>query len=120
MAVKLKCPICNQPYVFQPGAVSVCPSCNLEILPSNPDEPAPRIRTGKKLAWIALGLLITGIVSMWLFPPYGAVLGFSLVVAFLGIAQSLGDRCGNCGAEIAPNRASFCGVCRSEFDSTVM
>ena len=119
VAAKLKCPFCDKPYLFHSGAVSICPSCDLQIRPGNPDERVPRIRKSKKSAWIGLGLLITGIVVMWFFPPYGAVLGFSLVLAFFALAQSLGDRCGNCGAKIAPNRASFCGVCRAEFDSTV-
>jgi hypothetical protein len=92
----------------------------LEIFPGDPDERAPRIVCGKRRPRVVLGLLVASLVSMFLFPPYGALVGFGLFAGMVAVAQTLGDRCGNCGAEIQPKRASFCSVCRAEFDGTVL
>jgi ribosomal protein L37AE/L43A len=117
--LRLKCPFCDKPSTFNADTVSICSSCDLEILSADPSERAPRIKCGKTRPRVVLLLLVFGIAFLFLFPPYGAVVGLGFFVAMLAIAQTLADRCGNCGAEIE-KRASFCRVCRSDFDGTVL
>lgn len=116
-SVQLDCPFCDKPYTFVRGEVCVCPSCNSEIAP--PDEPAPRIESSRKRALVAGGFLLLGLVCLFLFNPYGAVVGMALIFGFIFVAAKLHDRCGNCGAPIQNRFRKWCPTCGADLKSFV-
>jgi len=117
MPVPLPCPFCNQPYVFHHDAVSVCPSCELEIAPRC--EETPRIQSKRLPRWVYWTLGPTCFVGLFLFPPYGAAFSFTLFLGLLFCSGSEGDRCGHCGAELRHPHAKSCLTCWSELEGFV-
>lgn len=116
--VELKCPFCDKPYKFKQDEVSICPSCDLEIIPK-PEDGVPSIQCKRKAVHLASAFLLVGLVAMFLFPPYGAAVGTAFLFAFVGTTESPADRCGNCGAGVNRNGATFCHVCRADFEGEV-
>lgn len=116
--VELKCPFCDHRYEFRRGEISLCPSCDL-VITLSPDEPAPRIECSRKRAWFTTSLLPTGLVCLFLFPPYGAVVGFPLLMTFFGLAASLATRCSNCGAALQHPHAKWCSTCGATLENRV-
>ena len=115
--MQLDCPFCNKPYTFTRGEVCFCPWCELEI--SSPVEPAPCIESSRKRCIVATALLVLGIVSLFLFPPYGAAAGLIFLIGFFVAADKLSDRCGNCGAQLKGRFTKWCAICGADLKGFV-
>ena len=94
------------------GCDARCPQCAQTIRLPGELSPVATIQSGRHHDLMGLAFEIGGFVCMFLFFPWGIIVGAALV--YVGWRKSTAHKCSNCAAPVRP-KAEKCPRCQSRF-----